>query len=326
MSIQLTINMSGRMPGVNREYLVTLKDYLVRCRQMLPFSGFPLSRGEAFEPFFIIGSGRSGTTLLRRILTSHQELHIPPESYVLAPVIRQYRQLRNAQWQALVHLVLARFEYHPEFTHFGITLRSLVEELERLPRRERSLAQIINRVYAYHATSSGKPGARWGDKTPINTFYLDRIQKVFPKATFIHILRDGCDCIASMVKQGRYSNLDDAIQRWKQAVQIAHNFVRSNQEIALEIRYESLVSDPETTISDVCSFLDVEYFSGLISSVEIAAQMGDVVSHAHHERVQKPISTESIGRGRRDLKIEERERIQQLIGPVLESFGYDPCI
>ena len=37
----------------------------------------------AQAPFFVVGAGRSGTTLLRLILAGHSRLHIPPETWFL---------------------------------------------------------------------------------------------------------------------------------------------------------------------------------------------------------------------------------------------------
>ena len=48
--------------------------------------GRPLHSTVRYMPFFIIGSGRSGNTLLRTILETHPEVHIPPETYVIGKV------------------------------------------------------------------------------------------------------------------------------------------------------------------------------------------------------------------------------------------------
>ena len=50
---------------------------------MVGHKGYPLHRSEDIHPFFIIGPDRSGNTLMRRVLEAHEDVHIPPESYVL---------------------------------------------------------------------------------------------------------------------------------------------------------------------------------------------------------------------------------------------------
>src|SRR5215204_558893 len=72
----------------------------------------PIHRGEGFSPFFIVGSGRCGTTLLRRILEADPTVHIPPENWVFQTMVRAYRKgSRALLWNDLVNLVLSTFEY-----------------------------------------------------------------------------------------------------------------------------------------------------------------------------------------------------------------------
>ena len=62
-------------------------------RARLPFLGYALHGEERHDPFFVIGVGRSGNTLFRRILTAHSELHIPPETFVLGDVLADFRRV-----------------------------------------------------------------------------------------------------------------------------------------------------------------------------------------------------------------------------------------
>jgi len=58
---------------------------------------------------FIIGSGRSGNTLLRRILTGSEELYIPPETYVLGDTIRNFPEYSRLEWPSTCQLILGKF-------------------------------------------------------------------------------------------------------------------------------------------------------------------------------------------------------------------------
>jgi hypothetical protein len=152
------------------KYFNALSVWFHRFRHIIPFTGYPLNRKEAIRPFFIIGSGRSGNTLLRRILYAHPELHIPPETYILGRTIKLFLENRNMRWTDLVYLVLSQFEYYPEFVTFEITLRPLVQRLVVAPKDVRSLAFILDSFYRYHAETKSIHCKRWGDKTPMNTF------------------------------------------------------------------------------------------------------------------------------------------------------------
>ena len=72
--------------------------------------------------------------MFRRILTSHSGLHIPPETFVLGACIRKFRQHgRRMNWPDLVSLIMAEFEFHPEFHTFETWLGPLVEQLKEAP-------------------------------------------------------------------------------------------------------------------------------------------------------------------------------------------------
>src|SRR5258708_7019695 len=63
--------------------------------------GRPLHGAERHRPFFIVGSGRCGSTLLRAMLEAHPDVHVPPESR-LGPVLGDYRRYSRLPWNALL--------------------------------------------------------------------------------------------------------------------------------------------------------------------------------------------------------------------------------
>jgi len=306
------------------EFIHQGHDIYQRLKYLIPFIGYPLNRDENYNPFFIIGSGRSGNTLLRRILHAHESLFIPPETYVLGKIIKLFRQNRNMIWRNLVYLILSHFEFHPEFFTFGVSLRPLAQELINIPKNKRSLAYLIDGFYHFYAKEKKLLGIRWGDKSPINTYCLKRIYLVFPKAQFIHIIRDGYDVIKSYLESGIYNNIELVAKRWLNSVKLASRFGSKYPKNYFEIHYEELVQKPEETVTKICKFLDIRYNSNMIYSENTAHLLGDIVKRIHHSNVMKPIFTSSIGKGRKNLTYEQRIKIQKIIGKKLELLGYEP--
>ncbi len=301
-------------------------DFLYRIKQAFPFTGYPLHKRENYRPFFIVGSGRSGNTLLRRILGTHPGVHIPPETYVLGPSIQLFARYNNMKWPSLVRLILSQFEYYPEFGTFDITLRPLVNHLDKLPESKRSLAYLLDNFYRYHAEVQAIDCIRWGDKTPMNTFWLGRIFSVFPDAKFINMIRDGVDVIASYLQAGIYRNLEEAALRWHHSLRLASQFNKNHPGIMLDVYYEDLVTTPESTVQNICRFLDIEYQPGMLevknSQVE---KMGDIGVYDHLKNVRNSINPDSIGKGRQQLSDEEKKRLEKLIGNIMKQYGYLPC-
>lgn len=299
-------------------------DVFRRSLSVLPAPWHPLERTEGYAPFFIVGSGRSGTTLLRRMLQAHPALHVPPETQELGRAIKVYRQSRGRPWRDVVYLVLAQFEYNENFDAFEISLGPLARRLEDTPRSQRSLAFILDSLYRYHAEQHGVHPLRWGDKSPINTLFLDRIRLVFPDMAVIHVLRDGCDVVSSFVRSGVIADLEAAADRWITSVDCAQRYGRAHPERFLELRYEALVTDPEATIRQVCALLELPFREEMLSSEDLAHRLGDVPRHAHHAMVAEPVSTKRIGKGRRSLSDEQRRRLAPLLDPALHRLGYGP--
>jgi len=304
--------------------LVAWHDLAARLGKILMRKAYPLHRNEDIAPFFIIGAGRSGTTLLRRILVASKQVHIPPETYVLAQVIEYYRRNACQDWESLVLHCMALFEMHPEFETFQISLRSLLPKLYALPEMERSLAKMLDMFYRYHAEQTGAKCERWGDKTPVNTFVLDDIYAVFPKAKFIHLLRDGVDVVHSCVQRGLVPDLKDAALRWQHALKAVECFRRQHVEACLDVRYEMLVSQPDDVVHSLCDWLNVAYKPSMIDESGHADALGDM-DYAHYQSSLEKVSSKHIGQGRKALTLQDQHQLQVLIGEDLQRLGYAPA-
>ncbi len=298
-------------------------------RRNLPLFPYPYHGEERYRPFFVVGSGRSGSTLFRRVLTAHSELHIPPENFELGSSIRKFRQFRGRMgWYDLSRFIMSLFEFHHEFYTFETSLRPLVNRFQELPRRQRNLAYLLDALYRFHGEQHGQRVVRWGDKTPLNTYDLETLElilKVFPDAQFIHLVRHGCDVIASTMRYGFFTELDVAARRWVRMVDNAHSFTSAHQDRSLLVRYEDLVSKPEATIRGLCDFLGVALEPAMLTSEDSAASLGDVPVLREHLEVSEPINVSNVGKGRLDFSAAEREQLQEIIGARLAMFGYPPA-
>jgi protein-tyrosine sulfotransferase len=274
--------------------------------------------------FFIVGSGRSGTTLLRRLLMTRSNVYIPPETYVLGEVIRAFPLVRHLGWDATVCYVASKFEYHSEFRHFGIaSLRSFAADMFSCPVEHQSLARLLDALFRHFGQANGFPTSRWGDKTPYNTFFLPELKSVFPKGKFIFSVRDGCDVVYSMLRAGRCRDATSAAMRWREANAAALKFEERHPECVMTIRYEGLVTDPERCTKAAIEFLGLEPCSGL-DERKILAKMGDVNALDHHRNVINPVDSSRTGAGRLNLSAQEKQAIEPIIAPMLSLLGYEP--
>ncbi len=313
------------MRGTYPEILYPLREVGHRLKRTLTGKGYPLHGGDEFNPFFIIGSGRSGTTLLRRILVAHPDIHIPPENHALKSAISVFRRNSVISWPQLVRLVLAQFEFNPTFYKFNIDLRPLDTRLVSAPEGSRSLAYILDSLYRCHGQQTKPDFKRWGDKTPVNTFIVEDIYSVFPGARFIHMLRDGVDVVMSFMEMDHpnIKTIEHAAWRWKKSTEAATTFEKNHPGKCITVRYEDLVRDPESSVESICSHLQIEYGPSMLENDNRSEYMNDLRYHKHLNNVKNPISAAPIGKGRSHISDEQKKKLRKLLGDDLKKYGYD---
>jgi len=288
------------------------------------FKRYPISKPYNFtNPFFIIGSGRSGNTLLRSLLVSGNEVSIPPESYVLPRVYRRYKVLSFLKWDVLSSIVVSEFEAYKEYYTWEANLYKAHQKTRAFNKNEKSLAHILNAIYTSYSEPTGINIKRWGDKTPINTIFIDKIARIFPKAQYIHIIRDPRDVVCSYVKANLYDDYNSALAFWKQA-NIKAEALKEQLSVSqfIQLRYEDLVTNPEQELKRVCVFLNLEYKPEMLLFWQNKDSLGDVKYNEHHKNIGNPISTSSIGKWRQILTSEESAAIEKSVSDLMFRYQY----
>ena len=297
-------------------------------RRRVPLLGYPMA-DESYRPFFIIGVARSGNTLFRRLLTSHSGLHIPPETFVLHECFKKWRRYhRKLAWPDLVQLMFAQFEFHHEYHTIDVWMGPAVNRVAQLPPEKRSLAAIVDGFYGYHAEVSGKPEARWGDKTPLNSVEwstLADIAKMYPNAQFLHIYRDACDVVYSHLSGGFMTSVDEAAERYRKVIGNTRRFATEFPGRCHQVRYEDLLGESEKTLRGVCEFLGVPFEPAMVTSEKGASELGDVPAWFWHQQVNRPINAKNAGKGRSFFSEEAKRTIERLCGDALRELGYPPA-
>lgn len=258
------------------------------------------------SPIVIGGCGRSGTTLLRVMLDTHPRLCIGPESSLFRPLWPSYRRLGQG---------------------FGLE----EERIRYLARQSSSQAQFIELFFDEYCRNREKP--RWGEKTPRNIRHLDFIIKHFPRARFIHVIRDGRDLVCSLRTHPRYDVVDGTlralnrtnpiarcIQRWIKDVRTGLRY-RGNAWYS-EVKYEDIVIRPDETLRRICDFAEEQYDERMLSYHKVEGRSRDPVNFPQGWEATTPLSDCSIGRWRADLTTDERLLFKRLAGRLLIELGY----
>lgn len=298
----------------------TLRSRIKAIIFALTKKGIPLHRNEDYNPFFIVGSGRCGTTLLRRILSANEDVYIPPENWALGRSIGSFKNHSwYDSWRTITEMTVA-FHCYSTQGWFEKFPSNFVEEALQCEENKQSLSWLINQLYRYQAYENNVKCKRWGDKTPLNVNSMELILQVFPKAKFVHMLRDGVDVVNSYKNRDKNGVLGPA-QRWVSAIQFVEKFKKKYPKKIIEIKYEDLVQEKEIEAKKVCSFLDITFDKNLLL-VEKSNVTDDLKKHNHYRNALKPVTDNYIGRGRQDLTRDELDKIGNVMNSKLIELGY----
>ena len=282
------------------------------------------SESKLTEPFFIFGSGRNGSTLLNVILNQHPNIFIPPEQYFLGNSIVKYQLYNYLPWRDLVKIVYGEVLSQTDGHMWQFSSDKIMSDAFNFSKGKKNLQSMLHHIYSSYATTTKPDSIIWGDSTPLNTRSLPEIFSCFPKAKFIFLVRDGRDVVASY-KKGTTQAFDDladtliATDVWLDSITKYH-WLKKRTSV-LEVKYESLVSQPEDELVKIIEFIGEKYHSGMLQFYKNVPGV-DAYNEAQHQKIHEPIQTNSIGKWKEILSEDERVYIEKKMRHFLREFNY----
>lgn len=234
---------------------------------------------------FVVGSGRSGTTLMRHILSRHPDVAICGETrYLRTGHLRRtgfrdrfagvgdiatdegarsvvdyiYDEIQGKNWWRWIQRNVPREQF----------LRGLLQS----DRTDRALFDLVMTLSA-----RGKPIR--GEKTPAHIYWVPTLLEWFPGAKIVHMLRDPRAVFVSKrrrVASGQWHlHPFSSVQRrepilslqlslmtiisWRDITRLHYRYQQTYAENYRLVRFEDLVSDPKAQVMEVCDFLELGF-------------------------------------------------------------------
>jgi hypothetical protein len=268
------------------------------------------------KPIFVVGISRSGTKLLRDILNNHPGIHMPNiESKFIPPMADRYLKWDEMQWKNGFNDFFLQFKetsFYEKMSASGIKIDPLrwygnIDEF--------SYAGVVAALFILLAKDSGKPNALWGDKTPNYLLSIPLLKKLYPGARIIHIIRDVRD-VALSARKAWNRNLFYTAFRWRDYIRRCQNDAQPfTDNDYLEIKYETLLSKPESIIQQVCRFINIPYQANMLQLAAGTETVGDA-------KGSTGILFNNTGKWHTQLTQKEINKIESICFSMLKTLDY----
>jgi hypothetical protein len=275
---------------------------------------------------FLVGSARSGTTLLQRIVDAHPEIAVTPETHW---VPRWYeRRVGLTSDDRITPALLEKLFAYRRFPRFGIA----PGELRRLAEQPLTYSAFVGGFYDLYGRNHGKRLV--GDKTGEYARRVSTLHGLWPSARFVHLIRDGRDVCLSVLSwkedpgASRFATWhQDPVSTtalwWRRNVRMGREAGASlSSDLYYEVRYEALVAEPERECAALCDFLGVPYDQAILRFHEGRTTSGPGLSSKDQ---WLPI-TPGLRDWKSQMPPEDVERFEAVAGDLLDELGYPRAV
>lgn len=273
-----------------------------------------------FKPLFIVGTPRSGTTLLSTLLDRHSKICIPPETQYFTEFCNKVSRSQADEWSKT------------ELINAAVTNRRICDlELSNqevyafFSKYEKSLPNLLRAILEAYTERYGKVIA--GEKSPKHIEHVFEILNAFPNAKIICIIRDGRDVVKSLLKvgwaePGNPRRLGLFCNEWSDDAALTSRLQSTfGEEIFLTVKYEDILAEPEKNLEKICRFIGVDFETNQLDFTEKSQVVPD------WEKEWKSNSSLSldmsrVGAWRKSKDLYQIWLMNWMMGEMLERYGY----
>jgi hypothetical protein len=272
------------------------------------------------RPIFIVGTPRSGTTLLAAMLGAHPQIDCGPETLLLSKLEAADRRaiLDPTTWPgpAADFVLGLSLKATPVVEAYGVDPDAVRAYLVSRPP---SVAALLESFTVTRALQNGKP--RWAEKTPRHALQLPLIRREWPDAIVVRVVRDPRDVALSLSKVpfGNQTLVADVLgvgDQMREADALA-----ARDAGTITVRFEDLLADPAGVLRRVCVVIDVPYDPSMVERRDSAAAIA-----APHEwwkaKAAEPIDRSRAGAWRTEMAPEVQRFANLQLRDVLRAHGY----
>ncbi len=285
---------------------------------------------------FIVGMGRSGTTLLTNMLNLNPNVIACPENEFILFTQHTFKN-KNFENESTVNSFVNLFNYRfSKIISFWKPKQELKSTILNL--KDKSYPNVCKQVYLNYPFAKNSPEQITCiiDKNPIYSLYMDDLYKLFPDSKYIILTRDYRDNILSRKKfSDKKSSIYTLAVSWNFFYDSIFKSVRKNKLDHTILRYEDLVDNPTEALNKLCAFLNIEYDQNMLSFQDLSKDIKSYIKQnltgdefnkltAMHHNLEKKINTDRVDSYKKELTEKEISILDYICDNHAKSFNYKP--
>ncbi len=273
--------------------------------------------------FFIVGTSRSGSTLLQSMLNSHSELVVPPETHFFHSYLELENRFQNSasKTQFRNKLIDLWYDQKTRIRDLGFDKAEVKDVADQL-ELETPLDLFTTQLTLYRKK---RDKSIVGEKTPRHILKVKEIMKAYPKAKIISLFRDPRAASYSEIKADFGSPaVTVTTRRWRKYVKMHEQLQQElSKDRYMMLRYTDLIADVEAELQRVCDFLGVEFQESMLEYYKRDEKGFAEGEKSWKKGTLKPIQKNKNEEWKLALKDWQIVLVEETAGKYLKSLGYD---
>ena len=257
------------------------------------------------KPFiFLFSSERSGSNLLASIIGNHSGCSFNTPTHLFRLLYLQSDKYLNAQRllrdaQAVFNVKLGKWEN------------------EKVPIKGNSIKEVLSNLYCSKENNTQiiKELQPWK--------YLSKVNKDFPSAKSIYLVRDPRDVFISM---NRLSNLRLSVTEfsslWKDDQKKSLQIFKDLNIDFLTVRYEDLLTDPTSELTRITDYLGIDFEESMLKYHRSEKSNTQASQLTAWENINKPLLSANFNKFYNYLTYKEVKLIERFTSIEFSLFGY----
>ncbi|MGM0589835.1 MAG: sulfotransferase family protein [Bacteroidota bacterium] len=291
-------------------------------------------------PIFIVGAHKSGTSLMRSLLDGHPDLYVLPfelhyfecRGYAISNEYRrQSRQSRDHR-QTIQRFNSAIRTIAQTQDRMGGTPTQLQLDPDRFDHHFRHIdAEADEETWISHYFESvsnalgvdKKPNQRWVEKSVEQAEFAADLQRLFPDARFLHMIRNPYANVVALREYRRKRHKFPLWHRITRTLEQQFFWADHNQRNLRNyhlVRYEDLVRSPESVMRELAAKLNLAFQPSLLDPTVRGQPWG---GNSSDEQNMKGISTQRLQAWKEQIHPAEVYYVNRMLSDALDKYDYE---